>query len=626
MTSKSQSQQADPGVPFSWLTIEITLWGLLLIAALGLRLLHLDRAPLNAVEARNALAAWGFSHGQGAPAASDYSPLLFSSQWLTFLIFGANDLVARLWPALAGTALVLTPALLRPQLGRLGALATATLLTLSPTALMLSRTASGDILVALGTMLCVSGFWRYLDCFPPEKHAPTYSVSRLVSLCAFGGALMLVSSPLAYSALLGVGSALLLAALIDPDSRELLQRGWAGLRATPNFAYSGLGVLLGSIVLLSTAFAWHFAGLAATADLVSQWLDGFVRWPDSLSINYPGLILVFYELLILLTGCVGAAVAIARGRPFSRFLALWSILALLLALVRPGRGPTDVLLILLPLACLGGTVLESLIEGLRHRGHWLNEGMYLGITLPLWGYLLINLATYSRRSDQYSQIRLALINISFPTFLSIAVVAAVLLLLLAAAMASMQGPRPALRGFGVSAIIALLLFSIATAWGVSQNRPADPRELLVLEPTAPEVRLLRESLSRVSSEHKGDAHAIDLTILTDDPVVHWALRDFRQALVAEPSETPALTSAVVAPQTLGTPSLGSDYVGQSFPLRRRWEINGLFCHWNLVQLDFDQVTQLDCSALAEWILFRHTAQPPMEEHVVLWLRQDLIGW
>ena len=163
MTSKNHSRQADAVTPLPWLTIEFTLWGLLLLAALGLRLLRLDAAPLSTIEARDALAAWRFATGGGAPTTTGYSPALFSGQWFIFLIFGASDLAARLLPALAGGGLVLTPVLLRQHLGRLGALAAGTLLALSPTALTLSRSASGDVLVALGALLCVAGFWSLVE-------------------------------------------------------------------------------------------------------------------------------------------------------------------------------------------------------------------------------------------------------------------------------------------------------------------------------------------------------------------------------------------------------------------------------------------------------------------------------
>ncbi len=41
MTSKNQSHRADPAVPAPWLTVEITLWGLLFVTAVFMILLVL---------------------------------------------------------------------------------------------------------------------------------------------------------------------------------------------------------------------------------------------------------------------------------------------------------------------------------------------------------------------------------------------------------------------------------------------------------------------------------------------------------------------------------------------------------------------------------------------------------
>jgi uncharacterized protein (TIGR03663 family) len=623
---ESQSSPSASGVSFPWLTIEVSLWALIVIAALGLRLLQLDHAPLNSSEARDALEALGFARGEGGPATAGYSPVVFGSQWLVFLFFGANEFTARLLPALAGAALVLTPALLRPQLGRFGALAAGTLLCLSPTAVVLSRTASGDILVAVGALVSVAGLWRYLWSLPVPGTPSSAPGSVFALLSAGGVALMLTSSSLAYSALVGLISALLVLAIVDTESRHLLREGWVALRATPHLAAYSLATLLGGVVLLSTAFGWHIEGFAAAANLLPQWLGEFIRWPNSLSASYPGLILVLYEPLILMTGLAGTALAVVRGSPFARFVALWSVVALLLTLVRPGRGPGDVLLTLVPLACLSGLAFQALGDGLRRHGRWHSEGIYLLVTLPLWLYLLFNLATYTRRPGQYFHIDLLFANLSLPTFLGLGVVALVLVSVLVLALAAMQGPDPALRALGLSATAALLMFTVAAAWGVSQNRSADASELLVVEPTAADIRLLSETLSRVARERKGDAHTIDLTILVDDPALEWALRDFREARIAEPGSLPVMTSAVVGAQALGTPLLGGDYIGQSFPLRRRLTPENLGCRWNPIQLGLEQARQLDCTALVNWLLFRDSPYPPTEERVVLWLRKDLAGW
>jgi hypothetical protein len=384
--------------------------------------------------------------------------------------------------------------------------------------------------------------------------------------------------------------------------------------------------MFAAYVLFSTAFAWNFVGLAAASNLLPAWLGGFILWPHSLHINYPGLILVLYEPFILLAGGAGVLLALYGGRPLPRFLTVWSVSSLVLALIRPGRGPGDVLLVLLPLACLGGIYLQALVYGLRRQGRLLFEGLYLLLTLPLWVYLLFNLAAYTRRPSQYIHIDLLFVNVSLPTFLGLVIVAAILVLLLVFALASVQGPGPAVRALGLSSAIALLLFTISYAWGVSQNRPADPSELLVLEPTANEVWLLTESLSQVALKHEGHAYSIDLAMLVDDPALAWAIRDFRHVSSPDEENSSPLPSAVVTPKALGPPAVGDEYVGQSFPLRRSWAADGLGCQWNMIQLDFDQVPQLDCRQLVDWLLFRRNPQQAAEEEVVLWVRKDLVSW
>jgi hypothetical protein len=622
---QAQLDRIATRAPFDWLSIEVALWALLLGVSLALRFVRLDVAPLSSSEAQDALAAWRFAQGQGAPTSTGYSPVLFAGQWLSFVLASANEWTARLLPALAGTFLVATPALLRDQLGRISALWTGVLFALSPTALFLSRFASGDILVALGAMLCIGGMGRLVAQTRTTQPSSGQQLAQSMVVGASGLALMLAAGPLGYSATITIVLALGLLAIIDPVSRDQLSATWAWIRQTPNLTYYGLGSFAAVFVVLSTAFSWHYGGLAAAADLVSQWLSGFVRWSDSLGPGYPGALLVTYEPLILFTSIAGVVLAAKRRAPMPRFFALWSLLALVLSWLRPGRGPGDVLLVLLPLACLGGMALAHLTDSTRRHGHWANEGLFLAVTLPLWIYLLINLANYTSQPGEYSQFSLVVIRVSLPTFLSLAIVSGFMVLVIAAGIGFVYGPASAMRGLALSATVALFVYTAATSIGLTQNRANDPRELVVRDPTASETRLMVETLAHISNKRSGDDHAIDVTVLSDDPALSWLLRDFKQARVTEPSGAPSSASIVVAPQTLGTPALGDEYFGQSFPLRRHWAPQSIGCQWNQVQLGVEQVTQLDCNALASWLIYRRSPDPPTEEKVVVWLRKDLAG-
>src|SRR5574341_788506 len=68
-----------------------------------------------------------------------HGPLRFHLTALSFALFGVDDFTARIPAALVGVALVMTPILLRPWLGRRGALLTSLLLLISPSILYHAR-------------------------------------------------------------------------------------------------------------------------------------------------------------------------------------------------------------------------------------------------------------------------------------------------------------------------------------------------------------------------------------------------------------------------------------------------------------------------------------------------------
>ena len=142
--------------PLAWLTIEVLLYGLIVAAALGLRLWGIGSTPLSNSEAAQSLAAWSLYHGS-QPDGTLYSPLLLSLNSVTFFLFGASDGSARLAALLLGMVLVMLPITLRRQLGPPVALLASFLLAISPTAIFLSRTVNSEVAVAVGAPGRVNG-------------------------------------------------------------------------------------------------------------------------------------------------------------------------------------------------------------------------------------------------------------------------------------------------------------------------------------------------------------------------------------------------------------------------------------------------------------------------------------
>ena len=125
---------------------------------LGLKAIHHD-------ESLHATYSWYFS--RLAPIYKHdplmHGPFQFHAMALVFKLFGDSDYTARIPAALADTALVATPLLLRRWLGSVGTVAAAVFLCVSPAVLYYSRFAREDIYIGLWTVLMFIGVWRYRD-------------------------------------------------------------------------------------------------------------------------------------------------------------------------------------------------------------------------------------------------------------------------------------------------------------------------------------------------------------------------------------------------------------------------------------------------------------------------------
>ena len=139
----------------------------LLYVGIGLLsvLLHLwqlgDRA-LHHDETLHASYSWYLYMGR--PYIHDpllHGPFLYFFGALMYALFGDNDFTARLGVAIFGTALTLTPWLLRRQIGRGAALCAAVYLLVSPSVLYMGRFVRHDMYSILFEMLVVVGLLRY---------------------------------------------------------------------------------------------------------------------------------------------------------------------------------------------------------------------------------------------------------------------------------------------------------------------------------------------------------------------------------------------------------------------------------------------------------------------------------
>src|SRR3990170_959435 len=143
------------------ISLDAVLWLSLILIATALRFLSLDRPPFSEAESARAFAAWAVSEGN-VPAGwpGDLSIALTSH---LFRIFGSSETVARIIPAVAGSALVASFWFAGRHVGRGVALLAAALIALSPLAVYTSRSAFGFALGGFLSMVMVLSLLAYVE-------------------------------------------------------------------------------------------------------------------------------------------------------------------------------------------------------------------------------------------------------------------------------------------------------------------------------------------------------------------------------------------------------------------------------------------------------------------------------
>ena len=544
----------------SWLTVEVGLYLLFIALGTALRLWGLGQRPLSPEEADLAYQGWRFYQGLGGDPTG--SPFLFHATALSFLLFGPSDHGARLIPALAGSALVGLPYLLRSRLGRIGALLISALLAFSPSCIFFSRTLGGEIIVVVGMVAFLFGLLRY-----GENRSP-----RDLYLVVAGLALSLVTDSEVYTILIIYLSFVPLLLL----SGQPAGRGWrddqSWLRAL---------ALFGAIVVLaSTGGLLNPGGLQASIDLFPAWLS---QWSGQGPWSYHLLLLFTYEPLILILGLLGAGF-VGHRNLFSAFFVYWFGLSLILYALMGEKSPAALLHITLPLVFLSGMLLEELVASIGGRVSWRKEGLYLALSLPAVVYLFLQGAgwSYFEGVERIFLLFLALFFLACVLFLSY----------------SWLGREVAVRG----GILLLCLVLGALTWraGWRANYGMEMAEPLLGEATSPDIRNLVEALESLSNQRERDRHSIGITLLGENPVLFWYLRVFPNTDLVSTVTGHITTPVVITPQEeLPLPN----YRGQRFRLWSFWPSQGL-----------------GGRALLEWYLYRE-GLPPLTRDIIMWVSQ-----
>ena len=643
MTAK---KNPPPGVStdlvlLPWLTLEASLYLVIVAVAVGLRFWRLGAYPLSDLEATQSLTALTLYRGDLPEATGyGYSPLIVSLNALSFLLFGASDVSARLGSLLLGTMLVILPITLRRQLGSLVCLIAAAVLALSPISLYLSRTINSEIAVAAGALMIVTGFFNWVEAKLDQQ--------GWLLLAAGGLAMLLAAGAMAYSILIIFGLLVLIRwsafkALWTKAIREQPHRKASSLRlqdevaelafsetnnltdrytipvpsvtatgatadrqqkkvVTPAETYANLrqaGLFLGALLILfGTTALFNLSGFSLVTGAIGDWLSRFSFEPRPDAGFNAVFLLTIYEPLLVVGGLVGLTLVLLRGNLPAMVFAGWLIGALLLDAVMIGRPNSNAMLIVVPLAFLAGVSLAQLWQNIRLYGSWNNEGLLTLTGLVIAGFGYIGLTAWLSRvcAQEDTACLYAWLQ---------PVAAIILFVIIALFFAYLSDIGVALRGTALVGVGLGLLMIISFGWRLNYG----PLLSLAYQPLAglpasTELVNLTDTLLDESARRVGDETLLDTTLSgVDSPALRWRLRNFHHLNLGGLTEaTP--TQAIITP-TETELNLAGAYFGQDFTLDAAWSPVGL-----------------QPKTLLEWFIYRQVNIAPQGNQVILWLRWE----
>jgi len=227
-----------------------------------------------------------------------------------------------------------------------------------------------------------------------------------------------------------------------------------------------------------------------------------------------------------------------------------------------------------------------------------------GALLALVVFLYLQLSAYSLTGVETLTVAGQVLPAS-TGYLLLALLALILLVGVGAAVSTLRGPDVLAAGIWVALFLVLGWWGAKSAWGVSHLHDGDPRELMIGQATAPDLRKLVGQVEMLSGNRSGDPHT--LAIAVDEslgPAMDWALRAFdKQVSLQLATEAPQVALIETQPDDTGPGFADASYQGQVFPYQISWQPAGL-----------------SGQALVRWLLYGAGTEPVRDRSVTLWVR------
>jgi len=633
----------DTSAPWA-ISYEMIAWGILLLAALLIRVAEIDNVPLSDREAVPAVAAWHVVHpdAPGTPAPVS-SPIVLWTQVASFTVLGGTEFAARLPMVLAGLGLVLLAFALRERLGREKAFLLALLLACSPIGITASRTGDPAVWVALFGGGLLLALWNFADFQRMSDAVWAAFLAAGLILSGVGG---IVAGLIVLAAVVAASAWMV---WNHPQDLVLEQPGhtpFDHLRAfTGAFPWQQAGlVFVATLVIIATGFWLSPRGLGQLGDVVGGFVSGF--WSPSVAHSPIGagfLMLVLFDPLLIVFAIIGAMVLMRQDRfgMRERFLTAWVLIGLLVMIFYRGSSAGAALWITLPLSLLA---VEGIAECFVHRRaliymftgfieedeslspdrtqglKWLTGVVVIALLLMLAfhsqeaGRGLLLIPQGMNLGDAINYMRQPAFSMTIYSMIFLFVVVGFLIVGFFLA-ASIWGNVNTLQGYGLGLLILMLVSGVGGGWKATARNGTVPGELWQATAVSQNTQFFRETLNDLALRQTRGYPELKITIVTDadqgiddSGLVAWLVRDYAKTTFVS-SLVEAKQQEIVLTAPIDTPDLGGTYVGQPFVLRTLWTV--------------DRLSPMDVLA---WFTLRYIRPDDHDENrAVLWVRSDVFS-
>ncbi len=469
-----------------------------------------------------------------------HGPFLYHMTALMFLLFGTNDATARLGPALFGILLVGLCWLLRPFIGRVGAILAAFLVLISPSITYYSRSLRHDIFALTGLMLLfVSILWFM------RTHQ-----SRWVYLGALGLSVAYASHELTYIVALIFVLFLLIAFFVFPTFADRavvglrtrlgdedvnpVRSAWAALVARP-------WTVLGGVLVFFAVYAVLFTSMFTKPQLIGSGIvEGLHYWLTQQGVNrgtqpqwYYLLLMPIYEPLALLGGIATTIYLLVRGfrgAPDTRrsddvdivnaapqdeygvaypsmsgmrgltlaFLAFWSFGALVAFSLAGERLPWLNMHIAFPFTLLVSAGLGIMLARVRWSEVRRGGGAFLGVTVVLFLFALF--AFIANLTGQMPPAQGTTAGLQNGLRWALLFVITFGLLALAGWLAYKMMPGRAVAVVALTLAVVLALYGVRSMTLANFRHGDVPTEMLIYTQSSPDVPIVASMIERLSRD------------------------------------------------------------------------------------------------------------------------------